>query len=405
MALTIPIDASDTLSISYLQTKRKWEGRVRILQWAFPHHPPLGGKEIFTERLASELRKRGHDLLLVADSLHEDSDLHSVQSLADGIEIHRLNLSSFGRHIPGTSDSQNLRGAIKEVVDNFNPDVIQYHNFYSKSLVFLGAYLRSSARHIPMVYTLHDVESISKIPPALGGEIIGHLTDVIVSPSNYIYNRFRAIDSFSTKRTEVIHNGVPLIEIQEKKNEQQVLAAASFENHKGLVILLTAWEKIHTAFPHVKLILAGDGRERDFLLGYAQKLGISESVVFRGWLSESQLRHEFSKDTIVVAPSLIAEAFGLIAAEAQMAGLPVIASDIGGLKEVVEHNVSGYLVPTGSAVALAEALTTLLSSKVMRTEMGNAGRERALANFTLGDCARKYEALFQDLLLREKSAT
>jgi glycogen(starch) synthase len=379
-------------------------GKVRILQWAFPHHPPLGGKEIFTERLSLELHRRGHEVLLMADSLHEDSELHSVEKLDGDVAIHRLNVSSFGRRPAGNVPLKNLRGEIKEVLETFNPDVIHYHNFYSKSLVFLGSYLRSISHHIPTVYTLHDIEMISKIPPALGGEIIGNLTDVVVSPSLYIHNRFKSIDAFSTKRAEVIYNGVPTQVLREKTSDVQVLAAANFENHKGLIILLTAWEKVHSNFPEAKLILAGEGRERAFLIGYAEKLGLASSVEFPGWLDEDQLRQEFSKDTVVVVPSLIAEAFGLIAAEAQMAGLAVIASDIGGLKEVVEHNVSGFLVPAGSASALSDTLSKLLADKQMRDQMGIAGRKRALANFELAECARKYESLFKDLLAKTEGS-
>jgi len=373
-------------------------GKVRILEWAFPHHLPLGGREIFTERLSLSLQALGHRVMLLGDSLHEDSPLHTVEELSREVEIHRLKLNDFGKRKSIVDSPLNLRGEIKRVIDEFNPDVIHYHNFYSKSLVFLSAYIRSCPRRIPVAYTLHDIETLSKIPPALGGEVIGNLTDVIVSPSQYIHKRFTSIDSFATKRAEVIYNGVPSVEENKRADVLQVIAAASFENHKGLVILLTAWEKIHAQFPKVQLILAGDGRDREFLINYANKLGVASSVRFSGWLSAEQLREEFGKDSVVVVPSLIAEAFGLVAAEAQMAGLPVIASDIGGLKEVISHDITGLLVPAGSASSLADALNKLLSSQSLRKSLGSAGRTRAREMFDMKDCTKNYELLFENLV-------
>lgn len=370
---------------------------MRILQWAFPHQLPLGGREIFTERLSRAFVARGHEVLLMADSITKDSPLHVVEDLGSGIELHRLNLSSFGKPASIDGSAQNLRGEIKKVIDAFQPDVIHYHNFYSESLIFLSAYMRSTSRKIPVVYTLHDIDTLSKIPPALGGEVIGRLTDVIVSPSKYIHDRFMSIDTIKSKNAVIIHNGVPAIDVQAKSDELQVLAAASFESHKGLIILLTAWAKIQSQFPSAALVIAGDGRERNFLLDYAQKLGVDSRVTFPGWLSEEQLRSEFAKDTIVVAPSLIAEAFGLIVAEGQMAGLPAIASDIGGLKEIVVNNESGFLVPPGSSDALAKAITRLLEDSTLRRKMGNRGRELALGQFDLEVCATRYLDLFESL--------
>ena len=379
---------------------------MRILQWAFPHTMPLGGKEIFTERLSKSFSCSGHQVLLMADSLTEDSPLHTFSLLSENIEIHRLNLAAFGR-VHSKDSSQTLRGEIKEVIDRFAPDIIHYHNFYSKSLVFLSAYMRSASRKIPIVYTVHDIETLSKIPPALSGEVIGNLTDVIICPSQYIEKRFAALDGLKSKRVMVIENGVPNFQGKSENSatgtpkKLQILAAANFENHKGLIILLTAWSQIQKDFSGVKLIIAGDGKERDFLLNFTQKLGIQSSVIFPGWMSEKQLQVEFSEDTIVVVPSLIAEAFGLIAAEGQMAGLPVIASNIGGLIEIIAHDETGFLVPPGSVRALSSSLIQLLTNEPMRKKMGDAGRRRAVELFDLEVCASKYLDLFRSLSVRK----
>lgn len=370
---------------------------MRILQWAFPHLPPLGGREIFVERLSRSLAEEQHNVLVMADAESVDAPLHEISYLREGIPIHRLNLDAFGT-VPTDRTQPSIRKEIKSVIDDFAPDVIHFHNFYSRASVFLNAYLRSANRDIPTVYTIHDVETLSKIPQFLGGEIVGRMTSVIVCPSQYMYRRLESQKGILGKKVVVIENGVPEGNMARRdKGDIQILAAANFEVHKGLVVLLTAWSKIARDFPDVRLVVAGDGREKKFLLDYVTKLGISESVYFPGWLSENQLEKEFNRDAIVVVPSLIAEAFGLVAAEAQMAGLPVIASDIGGLNEIVKDGQTGFVIPAGQTSGLSEALTTLLGSSELRRKFGAAGRERAIELFGMQQCTAKYVELYQSL--------
>lgn len=108
----------------------------------------------------------------------------------------------------------------------------------------------------------------------------------------------------------------------------------------------------------------------------------NENFVATGWLSHEEALRYYEKADICVVPSLWHEPFGLVAVEAMAAGVPVCASDIGGLRDIVVHNKTGYLFPPGDSAALAGFLDTLLDDRALRTSMGVAGQERALSLYT-----------------------
>ncbi|MEI9906778.1 MAG: glycosyltransferase family 4 protein [Actinomycetota bacterium] len=362
----------------------------------------MGGREVFTERLSTSLLGllgAGHEVVIFGSAQTPESPVHSRHTTESGIELHRFNLDSFGRP-PQNPGEPSVLSSLRNVANEFAPDVIHLHNFYSQSSVFLTSYLRASGKKIPTIYTIHDVATLSKIPDSLGGEIVGNATDAIVCPSRYIYERLETQKGIGQKKVVIIENGVPdrgTIS-RESSESLRVFSAANLHNHKGFVILLTAWAKISRQFPGGKLTLAGDGPEKNFLQDYCVKLGISNSVEFLGWLKDEELSRELSNHSMVVVPSLVAEAFGLVAAEAQMSGLPVIASAIGGLKEIVEDGKTGILCSAGSVSELSVALSSLMSNSPLRSSMGFAARERALRMFDMNTCTSKYLRLYESLI-------
>jgi type III pantothenate kinase len=109
-------------------------------------------------------------------------------------------------------------------------------------------------------------------------------------------------------------------------------------------------------------------------------LGVSDRVVLRGAMDRSGCREEMARADLFILSS-VTEAFGLAAAEAMATGLPVIASAVGGLTEVVAEGVTGFLVPSRDPGALADRIIGLAEDPEMRREMGKAGRERVRSRF------------------------
>jgi glycosyltransferase involved in cell wall biosynthesis len=139
----------------------------------------------------------------------------------------------------------------------------------------------------------------------------------------------------------------------------------------------------------------GDGPERPRALQRAADLGLGEDVLFLG-------RHASVEDLLACADLFLlpsaSESFGLAALEAMACGSPVIASNAGGLPEVVEDGVSGYLLPVGATDAMAEAGIRILKDDTLRRSMGAAARRIAVEKFSADAIVPQYERLYERVL-------
>ncbi|MGH8988731.1 MAG: glycosyltransferase family 4 protein [Acidimicrobiales bacterium] len=168
-----------------------------------------------------------------------------------------------------------------------------------------------------------------------------------------------------------------------------VLCVGRLAFEKGFDVLVRAI----AALPGADAVVVGDGAERSRLEALASELGVAGRVRFDGWVEGWAARYQ---PAIVVVPSRH-EALSLVALEAMRAGLPVVATRVGGLPEVVDEPETGVLVEPDDAAALAGAIGALLGDAPRRTRMGAAGRERVAARFDHGAMVAAYEGLYASL--------
>ena len=159
-----------------------------------------------------------------------------------------------------------------------------------------------------------------------------------------------------------------------------VFACRQLFPRKGIRFLIKAAAGLLDEFPDLQVVIAGDGMERKDLEQLGDSLGMTNHLHFLGWVANADLPNYFRAARFSVIPSL-EEGFGIPAAEAMGCEIPVIASDAGGLPEVVEDSVTGFVVPKGDVQALQDKMRVLLANKETCTQMGKAGRERALKRF------------------------
>lgn len=164
---------------------------------------------------------------------------------------------------------------------------------------------------------------------------------------------------------------------------------------KGLSTLLSAIPAVLNKFPDTRVEIAGDGPERERLELLSEFLGIERNVRFIGW--QGDISRVFHKWDIYAQPSA-AEGFGISALEAMAAGLPVVASSVGGLKEAVIDRATGLLVPPLNTKSLAASLVELIEDATLRTKLGNAARERAGDEFSIEREVKAIEAAYSRLL-------
>jgi glycosyltransferase involved in cell wall biosynthesis len=164
---------------------------------------------------------------------------------------------------------------------------------------------------------------------------------------------------------------------------------------KGHEYLIAAVKHLQDRGIAVRAEIVGSGPRRAQLEQLAERLGVIESLAFLGWREDVRAHH--AHWDVFVAPSLY-EGFGLATLEAMGSGLPVVASAVGGLAELVEDGTTGFLVAPRDEHSLADRLHRLLEDEALRTQMGSAGRDRAGAAFTEAGMAEQIASVYDRLL-------
>jgi glycosyltransferase involved in cell wall biosynthesis len=155
------------------------------------------------------------------------------------------------------------------------------------------------------------------------------------------------------------------------------------DREKGVASLLRAFARAREDAPTSKLRLVGESDERRSLERLARSLHLGDAVVFRGWRAQAEIEEELAAAWASVVPSLWAEPLGLVAAEAAVRGVPVVASSRGGLAEVVDHGRNGLLFPNGDEAALAACLSDIAA--------GRAFPHRAVPASAVRDVAKRHD--------------
>jgi glycogen synthase len=167
---------------------------------------------------------------------------------------------------------------------------------------------------------------------------------------------------------------------------------------KGASLLLEAVQILRTEMHSFNVLIVGDGPERAALQKRVEETRLADQVQLLGSLPPAELEAVLSGADVVVVPSLGGEVFGLVVAENMLRGIPVVASDLGALAEVVGN--TGFTFRTGSAAELAQQLAKLLMNRDLRRRLGNLARQRVLHEYSRSSMieghARIYERIIAD---------
>lgn len=175
----------------------------------------------------------------------------------------------------------------------------------------------------------------------------------------------------------------------------------SLERRKGIGTLLKVAAALKDSQPELRFIVAGGGPLLTALVEERNRLGLQERVMMLGERSDTPaLLNAFD---MLMCPST-SEAFGLVAAEAASTGLPVIASNVGGLPEIVQHGVNGYLCDANSAEEFTARCRELAQDKALRRSMGHNARATILGRFSVRGFRKNLRALYDNLLKHEPPA-
>ncbi len=238
--------------------------------------------------------------------------------------------------------------------------------------------------------------------------LTGRLPDSIICVSQQVANFAAQEIGLPPAKLSVIRNGIDLTQFDNLPDSQTARAEFDLPAQgkliaaigrprpvKGYTFLLQAFAQIAPAYPDLYLIFVGDGPEKRPLQAAAAQLPDANRVLFLS--DQPDIPRLLAGLDILVLPSLW-EGLPNVVLEAMAAGLPVVATAVGGTPELVIHNQTGLLVPPQSPEALAQAISQLLDHPKLAAQMGQNGRQRAAAQFTIERMVQQTEALYNRLL-------
>jgi len=357
---------------------------VQVHNW----HRFGGGSEIVVETTTNLLRKRGHQVLL--ETFDSRNLMHTLRGKAKAF--------AWGIYSPVG------RKAIRRLIEEQAPDIIHVHELYP----FFSPWVLKNIKRagIPVVMTCHDyrltcpisthyrngetctkcrdknelqcafnncrnnfLESVGFALRSLTARKMKLFTENVTcytTPSLFVKN-WLIESGFPEERIHVVPNVNPISKLEPKKNDGEYIGyVGRISEEKGIDSLLEA-----ARTSNLPVQLAGDYSAMPELVATAPT-----NVEFIGKLKRDQLANFYRYARFVVVPSTCLETFGMVALEAMSYGLPVIASKTGGLQEVVDDGVNGFLFEKGNDVELAEKMKQLCENSELAKKMGQAGQEK-----------------------------
>jgi glycosyltransferase involved in cell wall biosynthesis len=296
--------------------------------------------------------------------------------------------------------------SLMHIMRTFQPDLVHANSSKAGVLAPIAANLTGIHRNI---FTSHgwafnETHSASKKIAYRIFHYIGlFLSDTVICVSEAIKRDVERWPFIASKLT-VIHLGVESIDLIPKDEARAALmpdwlamtwigCVARLDPVKQLDVLIRAFGAIASRFPDARLIILGEGSLRHELEALIKELSLEGRVALPGYREHAQ-RYMRAFD-MTVLPSL-SESFGFVLAESGLASVPVIASDVGGVPEIITNGQTGVLVPSGDSTALAAAFEKLLSDISLRKRLGDALYEKVLRDFTKGKMIEKTFALYSD---------
>lgn len=232
-----------------------------------------------------------------------------------------------------------------------------------------------------------------------------------ISPTVVAYLSDRA--RINPSKIKLINNGVAVPAAPSPERVNELKKSLSIKEHDFVIGSVGRLRDFHKRFsdlikavallkpqhPEIKLLILGAGEDLDMLKELARSLDVYENVIFAGYQRETEAFYE-CMDVFALASHM--EGFGLVLVEAMFFRLPVVATRVGGMKDVVVDGVTGVLVERHSPDGLAKAISGLLQDRDKARQMGDAGYERAMKEYSAQVYVRKVESMYESLASKKK---
>jgi N-acetyl-alpha-D-glucosaminyl L-malate synthase BshA len=371
-------------------------------------YPTYGGSGVVATELGIELAARGHEVHFISYAMPI-----RLTGASDRIFFHEVEVTTYPLfdHPPYTLALATKMG---EVAEQVPLDLLHVHYAIPHSVSALLARMMASPRRLPFITTLHGTDitlvgSDRSYLPITRFSI--EQSDGVTAISNYL--RDRTLKEFEIKRPiDVIPNFVNC-DLYKKSDDHAARARwapggepilmhlSNFRPVKRLTDVVEIFVLVREKIP-AKLVLIGDGPDRGAAEYIVRKKHIAKDVLFLG--KQDHVHEKLGLADLFLLPS-DEESFGLAALEAMACEVPVVATNVGGLPEVVKNGVDGYLFPPRDVHAAAKYALEILTRPDRGRLMGQMARASARARYCSNDIIPLYEAYYRKILDQAGSAS
>ena len=363
-------------------------------------YPTYGGSGVVASELAVELTKRGHEVHVFSYAL--PFRLHGFHQ---NLYFHEIQVSNYPlfRYPPVT-----LTAACKmaEVAECARLEVLHVHYAVPWAVCahLAREVLADKGQGLKIVTTLHgtDITLVGAEPSFFKMTQFGITrSDAVTAVSRYLSNQTCQTFGIVTP-PQVIYNSVDSERFQPRSSccsrkefapagERLLIHISNFRPVKNVADVVRVFAGVRERMP-ARLLMVGEGPDLPKARQTARELGVEQDVLFLG--NQEAVEEILPCADCFLLPSSY-ESFGLAALEAMSCGLPVLASEVGGLNEVIEPGVDGWLCRVGDIECMISRALEILSHEEKRKAMGEAARRKAVAKFTPDRIVPQYEALYR----------
>jgi len=371
-------------------------------------YPTYGGSGIVGSELGRDLAERGHNVHFISSVLPT-----RVTELNARVHFHEVEMMSYPLFEHQPYDLA-LATKMATVARAEKLDLLHVHYAIPHSIsAILARESIKEKRYVPVITTLHGTDI------TLVGADRSYLpitryalqqSDGVTAVSRFL--KKATIETFDFDDIEVIPNFIcpqhyrrtpdaPLRNELAPNGEKLLVHVSNFRSVKRPADCIDILASARQAGEKVRLLMVGDGPERSAVVYRAEQSGVSDDTVFVG--KQGNIPDYLGVSDIFLLPSEL-ESFGLAALEAQACELPVIATRIGGIPEVVSDGESGYLSEIGDVEKMAADTIKLLRDEDRRREFGKRGRELAVERYSTEKIIPEYISFYENVLHRSRSA-
>jgi N-acetyl-alpha-D-glucosaminyl L-malate synthase BshA len=367
--------------------------RIGITCWSH-----FGGSGVVATELGLALAQRGYDVHFIAHRLP-----FRLRTFASNVFFHEVSATSYPVFEQAPTNLA-LTTKMVEVAENYDLDVLHVH--YAMPFAASAYLARQLIRphSLGVVTTLHGTDiTVVGVEPAFFRvtQFSIQSSDRITAVSRFLKDRAEASLGI-TRPIEVIYNFVdPRIFTPRKRSTLRlappqtriIMHASNFRPVKNIPAVIHVFAEVRKRLD-AKLVMIGDGPEKAGAEQLARELGIQRDVLFLG--NQDCMEELLPLADVFLLPSS-SESFGLVALEAMSAEVPVVASNVGGLPEVVEHGQTGFLHDPGHSAGFVASVLKLLTHERLRRTMGRRGRRVARERFSVDEMVDRYVRVYDSL--------